>query len=77
MPAALHFVERLDAYLAKYEGEIETMAGSRIIQREQALFGNCQGRPPVFALARAMVVLAEELVALAVDPLLLAVRLPA
>ena len=39
------------------------------------LFGNGEGLALVFALARAMVVLAEELVALAVDPLLLAVGL--
>ena len=41
------------------------------------LFRYREGLALVFALARAMVVLAEELVALAVDPLLLAVRLPA
>ena len=39
------------------------------------LFRNGEGLALVFALARAMVVLAEELVALAVDPLLLAVGL--
>merc|ERR1712091_257158 len=44
--------------------------GSRIIQREEVLFRYGKGLALVFALARAMVVLAEELVALAVDPLL-------
>ena len=41
------------------------------------LFRYREGLALVLALARPMVVLAEELVALAVDPLLLAVRLPA
>ena len=41
------------------------------------LLGDGEGLALVLALARPMVVLAEELVALAVDPLLLAVRLPA
>ena len=44
-------------------------------EREQVLLRNGEGLALVLALARPMVVLAEELVALAVDPLLLAVGL--